>query len=203
MENGPKWKLLFLSFQAIFTRFWNHYYLVNNNPENSLIKHVKPIWGQWFYQGALTTCQMVRLLNCTIIWYEIFSKENRVYNISWTSLENWLSNQRKANSHFGQSSTVGQNNRPVSSLGYLLLCIHHCDVWGKTSGYVHLGLVYLCPSQLAPAQEFGPLAFTASTALQVNSYLLNNTSSYKNEFLVTSPLLKKIPSRRIQCLSGP
>ena len=34
--------------------------------------------------------------------------ENKVYKISWKSLENWLTEYRKANFHFGTSSTVGQ-----------------------------------------------------------------------------------------------
>ena len=30
------------------------------------------------------------------------------YKISWQSLQNWLTGYRKANFHFGPSSTVGQ-----------------------------------------------------------------------------------------------
>ena len=33
---------------------------------------------------------------------------NNGYKISWQSLENWLTGYRKANFHFGSSSTVGQ-----------------------------------------------------------------------------------------------
>ena len=34
--------------------------------------------------------------------------DNNGYKISWLSLENWLTGKRKANFHFGPSSTVGQ-----------------------------------------------------------------------------------------------
>ena len=34
--------------------------------------------------------------------------DNNGYKISWQSLENWLTGYRKANFHFGPSSTVGQ-----------------------------------------------------------------------------------------------
>ena len=46
-------------------------------------------------------------------FYEIFRidakwVENRVYKISWKSLENWLTGYRNGNFHFGPFPTVGQ-----------------------------------------------------------------------------------------------
>ena len=49
----------------------------------------------------------------------IFTKwvENRVYKISWKSLENWLTGYREANFHFGPFPTVGQTIAPSKSKG--------------------------------------------------------------------------------------
>ena len=40
--------------------------------------------------------------------FHLFSDLRYDFKISWQSLENWLTGYRKANFHFGPSSTVGQ-----------------------------------------------------------------------------------------------